>query len=66
MGTRKPKGYTIQEGDFYLFTTTQGWEYLQFLGNFDESQYEIVNITAIPEGTYTSSSYMVTYKRRGR
>lgn len=56
----------VQEsvGSYYLFRTQDVQEYLNFLENFDETKYEIVDIsTSLKVGSYGSSEfYMITYK----
>lgn len=53
-------------GTYYLFKTFDVQEYLKFLENFDETKYEIVDISTslhyIPKGS--DEFYMVTYKTR--
>ena len=51
-------------GDFYLFRTQDVQEYLNFLENFDENKYEIVDISTSYTYNYRGSDefYMVTYK----
>ena len=52
-------------GSYSLFKTTDVQEYLTFLENFDESKYEIIDIsTSMDVGVYGSDEfYMVTYKK---
>ena len=57
--------YKETVGSYLLFQTSEKDEYLSFLTNFNESKYEIVNIsTLVHESTfsYTDDYYMVTYK----
>ena len=49
-------------GSYAVFQTEWVQEYLDFLENFDETKYEIVDISASPGGVYTAEFYMVTYK----
>ena len=51
-------------GNYFLFETVDKQEYLNFLEDFDETKYEIVNIsTSKSVGGYGSDEfYMVTYK----
>ena len=53
-------------GDYTLFQTLDAQEYLNFLDNFDETKYEIVNIsTSLNDGDIYGNDefYMVTYRR---
>ena len=57
----------VQEttGSYYLFKTQKAQEYLTFLENFDETKYEIVDISTSLYGTRTYGSdefYIITYK----
>ena len=67
----KPSSVTVQSektqevvGSFYLFRTQDPQEYLTFLENFDETKYEIVDISTSYRYYYRGSDefYMVTYK----
>ena len=52
-------------GSYKLFQTKDVQEYFAFLETFDESKYEIVDIStsmASPGGHGSSEFYMVTYK----
>lgn len=52
-------------GSYSLFRTQDVQEYLSFLENFDETKYEIVDISTSLFGTRTYGSdefYIVTYK----
>lgn len=52
-------------GSYSLFQTTDVQEYLTFLETFDESKYEIVDISTSITADYgygSSEFYMVTYK----
>ncbi|MBO5179259.1 MAG: hypothetical protein J6B87_02810 [Clostridia bacterium] len=51
-------------GNYYLFRTEYVQEYFNFLENFDENQYELVDIsTSMFTGGYGSGEfYIVTYK----
>ena len=51
-------------GNYYLFRTQYVQEYFNFLENFDENKYEIVDIsTSMNSGGYGSGEfYIVTYK----
>lgn len=51
-------------GNYYLFRTLFVEEYFDFLENFDENKYEIVDIsTSMNSGGYGSGEfYIVTYK----
>ncbi len=52
-------------GSYSLFRTQDAQEYLSFLENFDETKYEIVNISTSLSGIgrYGSDEfYIVTYK----
>jgi len=49
-------------GNFYLFRTQDCQEYLTFLENFDETKYEIVNISTSYNLYGSNEFYMVTYK----
>ena len=53
-----------EEGSYHLLKTEDEQEYLNFLENFDETQYEIVDIsTSMDTGIYQSGDfYMVTYR----
>ena len=51
-------------GSYSIFQTEDVQEYLSFLENFDESKYEIVDIsTSINFSGYGDTYYMVTYKK---
>jgi len=52
------------EGSYSLFKTVDVQEYLKFLESFDETKYEIIDIsTSMFTGNYGSGTfYMVTYK----
>lgn len=53
-------------GSYSLFQTDDVDEYLNFLENFDEDQYEIVNIDTFVRKTafnYNDDYYMITYKK---
>lgn len=54
------------EGSYFLFKTRKVQEYLNFLEDFDETKYEIVDIsTSMTVSGYGSDEfYMVTYKAR--
>ena len=54
----------IAEGSYLLFDTTDVQEYLDFMENFDESKYEIVDISNGKYGLSYScfNYYIVTYK----
>ena len=47
-------------GSYSLFRTTKVQEYLSFLENFDETKYEIVDISTSMSRGYSSEFYMVT------
>lgn len=51
-------------GHYFLFTTENVQEYLNFLEVFDETKYEIVNISTSMSVTLHGSNefYMITYK----
>ena len=51
-------------GSHILFQTTNVTEYLNFLDNFDETKYEIVDISTSMQlgSTISGEFYMVTYK----
>lgn len=52
-------------GSYSLFRTQDAQEYLSFLENFDETKYEIVDISTSLYGARTYGSdefYIVTYK----
>lgn len=50
-------------GNYFLFETRNKQEYLNFLEEFDEEKYEIVNIsTSMYRSELSSEFYMVTYK----
>ena len=52
---------------YHLYSTSKRNEYLKFLEEFDESKFEIVNITTVAESTNLyggAASYMVTYKNK--
>ena len=54
-------------GIYYLFRTEEAQEYFKFLENFDESKYEIVDISTSMRGTWhngSSTFYIVTYKAK--
>ena len=53
-------------GTYSLFRTTDVQEYLSFLENFDETKYEIVDIsTSMCEYVHGSDEfYIVTYKTK--
>ena len=54
-----------QVGTYSLFRTEDAQEYLSFLENFDETKYEIVDIsTSMRVLSYSNSDefYIVTYK----
>ena len=57
----------IEVGSYVLFRTRDVQEYLNFLENLDENNYEIIDISASMEqiSNYTGNSefYMVTYKK---
>lgn len=56
---------TQNVGSYAIFQTQDAQEYLKFLENFDETKYEIVNISTSLYGTRMHGSdefYMVTYK----
>lgn len=58
---------TVQEtvGSYYLYKTFDVQKYLSFLENFDETKYEIVDIsTSMQSESYYESGefYMITYK----
>lgn len=52
-------------GNYSLFRTTDVQVYLSFLENFDETKYEIVDISTSMDLTsngYSNEFYIVTYK----
>lgn len=51
-------------GSYALFQTEDVQEYLNFLENFDETKYEIVDISTSMDSGYQESGefYMVTFK----
>ena len=50
-------------GSYALFKTTDVQEYLNFLETFDETKYEIVDISpATTFSSYTTDYYVITYK----
>lgn len=50
-------------GSYSLFRTTEVQEYLSFLDKFDETKFEIVDITTIMSVYWDSVEfYIVTYK----
>ena len=52
-------------GSYFLFRTQDAQEYLSFLENFDETKYEIVDISTSLYGIRMYGSdefYIVTYK----
>ena len=52
-------------GSYSLFRTEDAQEYLSFLENFDETKYEIVDISTSLHGSRAYGSdefYVVTYK----
>lgn len=54
------------EGSYSLFQTDDMDEYFEFLENFDEEHYEIVNIDTFVRETkknYNDDYYMITYKK---
>ena len=52
-----------QKGNYAIFQTQDPQEYFKFLENFDESKYEIIDIsTAMKINSYSPQYYMVTYK----
>lgn len=58
----------ITEGRYSLFRTQDAQEYLSFLENFDETNYEIVDIsTSLAERIYGSDEfYIITYKAKSK
>lgn len=56
---------TISSGTYFLFETMNRDEYFSFLENFDESKYEIVDIS-VTNRSYNTSEYInhyaITYK----
>ena len=59
-------GSSSSVGNYMLFQTDDVDEYLTFLENFDEDQYDIVNIdTFVRETatTYNNDYFMVTYHK---
>ena len=50
-------------GSYSLFQTRDVEEYLSFLENFDETKYEIVDISTGRGALVTDEYYMVTYKK---
>lgn len=57
---------SVAEGSYMLFQTDEVEEYLSFLEEFDESQYEIVNVDTLIRETafsYNDDYYMITYKK---
>jgi len=48
---------------YALFRTDDVQEYLNFLENFDETKYEIVDISVNDGGAVTDEWYFVTYKQ---
>jgi len=48
---------------YKLFRTDDVQEYLNFLENFDETKYEIVDISVNDGGAVTDEWYFVTYKQ---
>ena len=52
------------EGSYHLFKTESEQEYLNFLENFDETLYEIVDISTSMNAGFNGSGefYMVTYR----
>lgn len=56
----------VKVGSYLIFKTDNAEEYLEFLTNFDESKYEIFDISTIVRETrftYSDDYYMVTYKK---
>ena len=50
-------------GSYAIFRTESVQEYFDFLENFDESKYEIIDIsTSMYTGGYADEYYVVTYK----
>lgn len=58
--------YIESTGNYYLFRTQYVQEYFNFLENFDENKYELVDIsTSLYTGGYGSGEfYIVTYKAK--
>lgn len=69
LDTKKSETITSSKetvGSYSLFQTDGVDEYLNFLENFDEDQYEIVNIDTFVRETalsYNNDYYMITYKK---
>lgn len=56
----------VQVGSYLIFKADNAEEYLEFLTNFDESKYEITNISTFVRETamtYSDDYYMITYKK---
>ena len=53
-----------EEGSYHLFMTNDEQEYLNFLENFDETQYKIVDVSTSMYTGYRESGefYMITYR----
>ena len=49
-------------GSYAVFQTDEVQEYLDFLENFDETKYEIIDISTSMGGAYTAEFYMITYR----
>lgn len=56
---------TQNYGKYYLFETTKPEEYLEFLEEFDQEKYKIVDISTSSHVYFRGSDefYMVTYKK---
>lgn len=64
--TETKKDNTITVGRSHLFRTNKAKEYLSFLENFDETNYEIVTISTSMSNSANGSDefYMVTYRTK--
>ncbi len=51
-----------EKGNYSIFRTQDAQEYLSFLENFDETKFEIVDISTSMRVDLTGSFYVVTYK----
>lgn len=58
--TIKSSNITEMPGRYHLFQTYSSDEYLNFLENFDEAKYDIVDITV--GHAHYDFSYAITYK----
>lgn len=53
-----------EKGTYAIFRTQDPEEFLDFMEDFDENQYELVDITTSMTTRRTSEFYVVTYKTR--